>query len=288
MARANKTTGLEPELRRLMWILIIGTSAALLDTTVVNVAIDTMRQSLNVPVSMIQWVNTGYLLALGMVIPLTTWAVGRFGAKRMWLFSLAVFLLGSVLSGLSWDIGSLIAFRILQGVGGGLLVPIMQTLLVQAAGPQRIGRVMAVVGMPAMIVPILGPFVGGLIISNLSWRWIFYINVPICLIAMYLAWRGLPRSTARSSKPLDVRGLLLLSPALAALLFGLSQISGHGGFGRLQVLAPCWPARRCWRCSPDTRCAPRNRWSTYGCSGSARSPARPCCSSSPACRSTAC
>ncbi|MFI9161989.1 DHA2 family efflux MFS transporter permease subunit [Kitasatospora aureofaciens] len=237
MARANKADRLEPELRRLMGILIIGTSAALLDTTVVNVAIDSIKKSMDVPVSTIQWVNTGYLLALGMVIPLSAWAVGRFGAKRMWLFSLAAFLLGSVLSGAAWNIDSLITFRVLQGVGGGLLVPIMQTLLVQAAGAQRIGRVMAVVGMPAMVVPILGPFVGGLILSNLSWRWIFYINVPICLIAMVLAWRGLPDSTARAGKPLDVRGLLLLSPALAALLFGLSQVGAHG-FGQVQVVGP--------------------------------------------------
>lgn len=239
MTSANETERLDPALRRLMRILIIGTGAALLDTTVVNVAINTLRQDLGVPVATVQWVNTGYLLALGMVIPLTTWSVARFGAKQMWIFGLTTFLIGSVLSGCSWDIGSLIAFRVLQGIGGGLLVPIMQTLLVQATGGRRIGRVMAVVGMPSMIIPILGPFIGGLILSNLSWRWMFFINIPICLTGLYLAWRGLPDdSQTRKRKRLDVLGLVLLSPALAALLYGLSQVSGPGGFGRVEAFAP--------------------------------------------------
>lgn len=132
MASASEKDELDPALRKLMGILIVGIIAVLLDTTIVNVAINTLRQDLNVSVATIQWVNTGYLLALGMVIPLTAWTVARFGAKRMWLFSLALFLVGSVLSGAAWNVSSLIGFRVLQGIGGGLMFPILQTLLLQA------------------------------------------------------------------------------------------------------------------------------------------------------------
>ena len=238
MTSASKTDQLDPALRKLMGILIIGIIAVLLDTTIVNVAINTLRQDLDVSVSTIQWVNTGYLLALGMVIPLTAWTVARFGAKRMWLFSLTLFLAGSVLSGAAWDINSLIGFRVLQGIGGGLMFPILQTLLIQAAGAQRVGRLMAVVGMPAVFVPILGPVVGGLIISNMSWRWIFFINIPLCLVALVMAWRGLEESPGRSRIQLDVLGLMLLSPALAGMLYGLSQVGAEGGFAHTSVIAP--------------------------------------------------
>jgi EmrB/QacA subfamily drug resistance transporter len=238
MTSVSEKDHLDPALRKLMGILIIGIIAVLLDTTIVNVAINTLRQELDVSVSTIQWVNTGYLLALGMVIPLTAWTVARFGAKRMWLFSLALFLVGSVLSGMAWDVGSLIGFRVLQGIGGGLMFPILQTLLLQVGGAQRVGRLMAVVGMPAVVVPILGPVVGGLIITNASWRWIFFINIPICLIGLFLAWRGLPESEGRVKLRLDVRGLVLLSPALAGMLYGLSQVGAEGGFAHVSVLAP--------------------------------------------------
>ncbi len=228
---------LDPQLRKLSWILIVGLVAALLDTTVVNVAINTLRADLHASVPTIQWVNTGYLLAMGMVVPLSGWSMRRFGAKTMWLTALSVFLLGSVLSGAAWDIGSLIGFRVLQGLGGGLMFPILQTVLVRASGGRNIGRLMATVGLPAVVVPILGPVVGGLIISNADWRWIFFINVPVCLVGLVLAWRGVPDSPLEGDAKLDVIGLLLLSPALVALLYGLSQAANRG-FGDAAVVIP--------------------------------------------------
>ncbi|MEV6800338.1 MDR family MFS transporter [Micromonospora rifamycinica] len=230
------TAGLSPELRKLTRILILGAIAALLDTTVVNLAIDVLSREFDAPVSTIQWVNTSYLLALGIVIPVSGWSAARFGGKQMWMFALALFLLGSVLSGLAWSVVSLIIFRVVQGVGGGLLFPIQQTLLVQAAGGKQLGRVMAAITLPVVVVPILGPVVGGLILNNLSWRWIFYINVPICLIAIIAAHRGIPDTPKRGGQWLDLLGLSLLSPGLALLLFGLSQADGPGGFGRPVVL----------------------------------------------------
>jgi len=232
---------LDPQLIKLAAILLVGAIAGLLDTTVVNVGLDAIARDLHSTVASTQWVMTGYLLSYGMVIPLNGWAIARFGAKATWLTSLAVFLAGSIACGAAWNLGSLVAFRIVQGVGGGMLLPVLTTLLIQAAGGRPLGRLMSAVSLPAVLVPIAGPVVGGLIVSDLSWRWLFYVNVPICLLGLILAWRGLPASLATPAavKPrLDLAGLALLSPGLAAVLYGLAQVSVHHGFGHLIVLVP--------------------------------------------------
>ena len=230
---------MDPGLMRLAAILLVGAMAALLDTTIVNVAIQTIGRDLHAPLGTVQWVMTGYLLSYGMVIPLSGWALARFGGRATWLTALSVFLAASVAAGAAWNIGSLIAFRVVQGIGGGLLVPVLTTLLVQAAGGRPLGKLMATVSLPAVLVPILGPVAGGLIVSNLSWRWIFYVNVPICLTALVLAWRGMSPSRGTAAAPrLDVAGLALLSPAVALMLYGLAQVSGDGGFAHQGVLVP--------------------------------------------------
>lgn len=147
MANRKTKEPLEPALRRLIGILLIGLVAVLLDTTVVNVATARLTRELHTSVSVVQWVSTGFLLALGVSIPLTAWAVGRFGGRKVWLVGVALFLLGSVLSGFAWNISSLIAFRVLQGLGGGLMLPVQQTLLVRAAGQARLGRAMAAISL---------------------------------------------------------------------------------------------------------------------------------------------
>jgi EmrB/QacA subfamily drug resistance transporter len=230
---------IDPALRGLIWVLVLGALAPALDTTIVSVALDTLGRALHTSIATSQWTITGYLLAMGMAMPVTGWLAERFGGKRMWLCSLTVFLVGSALSGAAWNAGSLIVFRVIQGVGAGLMMPIVTTLLVQAAGPKRLGGMMAIAMLPIVVVPIFGPVVGGLIINNLSWRWIFYVNVPVCLTAMVLAWRAMPASTpAQHKHPLDVLGLALLSPGLALLIYGLSRATGHGGFGGTAALAP--------------------------------------------------
>jgi EmrB/QacA subfamily drug resistance transporter len=238
MATEDSKERLDPALLKLAGILVLGALAPLLDSTIVNVALHTLGRELGAPVATIQWVTTGYLLALSMAIPATGWAVRRFGGKRVWLASLALFLAGSVLSGIAWSTASLIAFRVLQGVGGGLMLPVLQTLLLRAAGGRRIGRLMAVVTLPALIGPIFGPVVGGLIVGHLSWRWIFFVNVPIVLLAVALAWRFLPADAPEGGGQLDWPGLLLLSPGLAGLVDGLAQAGERGGFAHPAVLLP--------------------------------------------------
>jgi EmrB/QacA subfamily drug resistance transporter len=231
--------GIDPALRRLSWILVLGGIAPALDTTIVNVALASIGHAMHTTVATTQWTLTGYLLATGIAMPVSTWATRRFGGKQLWMWSLVLFVASSALSGAAWDIASLICFRVIQGVAAGLLMPLVITLLVQAAGPTRLGRLIAIVTLPVAVVPILGPVVGGLIVNELGWRWIFYVNVPICIAAIALAWRYIPETTsARVPSHLDLLGLLLLSPGLALIIFAFAQATGPGGFLVAGVMVP--------------------------------------------------
>jgi EmrB/QacA subfamily drug resistance transporter len=230
-------------LGREVWIVagvvVVGVIMSILDTTIVNVALETLSRELDAPLNTIQWVSTGYLLALATVIPLAGWMSERFGSRRVWMTSVALFGAGSALCGLAWSAESLIAFRILQGFGGGMIMPVGMSLLAQTAGPSRVGRVMSVVGVPMLLGPILGPVIGGVIVDTVSWRWIFYVNVPIAAVALVLAARLLHADAGRADAGrLDWLGLALLSPGLAGIVFGLSESESHGGFGAPIVWGP--------------------------------------------------
>ena len=234
----STTTRREPSLLLLALVLVLGLVAPLLDTTIVNVAIPSLRRDLDTTVATIQWISTAYLLAMAVSIPVTGWAAQRFGARRVWIAALWIFLAGSVLSGLAWNIGSLIGFRALQGVGAGLLIPIMQTLLFSAAGGRPAGTTIALVSLPALLGPVFGPVIGGLIVDHLDWRWIFYVNPPLCLAAILLAIRYVPRDSGDHAQRLDLTGLLLLSPGLAALVYGLSKLGDSGSGTGPGVVVP--------------------------------------------------
>ncbi|NHI19611.1 multidrug efflux MFS transporter [Phycicoccus endophyticus] len=228
-----------PELRRTATAVVVGALAVVFDTTIVSISLPTLVEELHAPVHVIQWVSTGYLLALGVAIPLVGWLQARLGGRRLWMAALLVFLGASVLCASAWDATSLIVFRVLQGLGGGIMLPLMATLVVQAAGGRNLGRVMATMSLPAVLGRILGPVLGGLILEVADWRWMFLVNVPFCTVGLVLAWRMLPADRPRTSRPpLDVVGLLLLSPAVAGMLVGLSRLAEDGGAGRSEVLLP--------------------------------------------------
>src|ERR1700694_5640913 len=150
---------------RVAGFVVLGMLMSILDTTIVNVALRTLGHDLHSSISQIQWVVTGYLLSLAAVIPVTGWAARRYGAKRVYMTSLVLFTAGSALCAVAGSTTSLVLFRVLQGVGGGMLMPVGQLIMAQVAGPKRMGRVMGVVAMPAMLGPILGPVLGGLILD---------------------------------------------------------------------------------------------------------------------------
>jgi EmrB/QacA subfamily drug resistance transporter len=221
-------------------VVVLGAIMAILDTTVVNVALQQLAVEFETSFDTIQWVATGYMLALATVIPITGWASDRFGTKRLYLVAITLFLIGSMLAGTAWNIESLIVFRVLQGFGGGMLMPAGMTILTRTAGPERIGRVMSVLGVPMLLGPIAGPIIGGYLVDEVSWRWIFYINVPIGVITMLLAWRVLPKDDPETAERFDFLGMLMVSPGLAALIYGVSNIPSAGGVTAVEVWLPAF------------------------------------------------
>jgi EmrB/QacA subfamily drug resistance transporter len=218
-------------------VVMLGAIMSILDTTVVNVAIDHLAVAFHASLTTIQWVVTGYTLALAAVIPVTGWAADRFGTKRIYMTSLVLFTLGSIASGLSWSAESMIVFRVLQGIGGGMIMPSVMTIMTRKAGPHRMGRVMGILGVPMLIAPIMGPILGGWLVDDVSWRWIFFINVPIGIIAFILAQIVLEPDQPQPGHRFDWLGMLLLSPGLAIFIYGLAESSTYG-FGSARSWVP--------------------------------------------------
>jgi EmrB/QacA subfamily drug resistance transporter len=231
----------DPIERQVWWVaavVVIGSIMSIMATTIVNVALDRLSIELHASLADIQWVVTGYLLGMASVIPAAGWAVRRFGGKRLYLASVLAFVVASLLCAIAWSTASLVAFRVLQGIAGGFTLPVGQMMLARAAGPHRMGRVMSVVGVPMVLGPVLGPVLGGLIVDNLSWHWIFVINVPFGIAALALGHRCLPVRPRMPAGPLDVRGLALCSIGVPLVIYGLSRTTQSGGWTAPEVLVP--------------------------------------------------
>ncbi|MEU0690051.1 MFS transporter [Streptomyces uncialis] len=216
-------------MRKLLATLTLGAFLALLDTTITGVGIHTLADEFGSTLAAIQWVSTGYLLAVAVSAPLSGWGIDRFGARRMWLAGLSVFVAGSLASSLAWDVPSLIVTRMITGLGGGLLEPIMLATLARAAGRERVGRVLGLSAIPMTMGPVVGPVVGGLLLETLPWQWVFIVKVPLGALAIALAVRLMPAeapstpspgsASGEDSRRLDVLGVLLLPPGFAALMY---------------------------------------------------------------------
>jgi EmrB/QacA subfamily drug resistance transporter len=209
-----------------------------LDFTVVYVAQRTFMAVFHTPQVMAAWTATGYGLALAAAMAPSGWAINRFGSRRLVVGSVLLFTFSSVLCAMAPSITLLIAARVAQGIGCGLLLPTTFTVLARAAGPARLGRMMSLLSIPMLMGPILGPVLGGWLIDAFGWRWVFLINVPLGALAVVLAALTLPDDISGEAEPLALIEVLLLSPGIAAVLYGLSKLPEYGTITAPKVFAP--------------------------------------------------
>ena len=235
---ADYPENLDAHLLRIAGVCVLAAIMAILDTTVVSVAQRTFITEFDTTQAVVAWTMTGYTLSLATVIPLTGWAADRFGTKRLFMGSVLFFTLGSLLCAMAPNVTALVAFRVVQGLGGGMLMPLTFTILTREAGPRRLGRLMAVLGIPMLLGPMGGPILGGWLIDSFSWQWIFLINLPIGVLALVLASIVFPRDQPQPAEAFDFVGMLLLSPGLAAFLYGASSLPSRGSVTDPHVWLP--------------------------------------------------
>lgn len=227
--RENQSERLPAQVWKVASVAILGSLLAQIDSTVVNVSLSSLAADLHSTLVTIQWVTSGYLLALALLMPLNGWLVDRVGTRRLYLWCFSGFTMTSALCGMAWSAGSLIGFRILQGMVGGLLAPLAQLVMAQAAG-RHMARVFGYVAVPILLGPILGPVIAGAILQHFSWRWLFLVNLPVGALGLVLAVLFLPRDTGHPERrAFDFQGFLLLSPALVLFLYGADHINRPAG-----------------------------------------------------------
>jgi len=203
--------------------VIIGTFMVLLDSTVVNVALPTLVQYFDSPLHAIHWSIAAYTLALSAVIPLAGWMSDKFQPKRVFLISIGLFTIGSVLCAFAQTAEQLIGFRVLQGVGGGMVSPIGMAMVYRLAPPDKRGSVIGMFGIPLLLAPTLGPVISGWLIEFVSWQWIFLINLPIGVIGLLVGLKHLPLFPEKEAPSLDITGMILGPLAFAMITFGVSE-----------------------------------------------------------------
>ncbi|MGD9793276.1 MAG: DHA2 family efflux MFS transporter permease subunit [Acidimicrobiia bacterium] len=207
----------------------------IMDTTIVNVALRTMAEDFGRSTSSIEWVVIGYLLSLAVWIPASGWIGDRFGTKRTILFAIAIFTISSALCGMSGSLNQLIAARILQGVGGGMLAPVGTAMLYRAFPPERRAKASTVLMIPVVVAPASGPVLGGLIIEHASWHWIFLVNIPIGVITFVFGLVMLTEYRERTVTAFDLPGFVLSAGALACVLYAVSQ-GPAAGWGSPEIV----------------------------------------------------
>ncbi|WP_127584460.1 DHA2 family efflux MFS transporter permease subunit [Paenibacillus koleovorans] len=207
--------------------IIAGVFMVILDATAMNVALSSLVHDFDAPLSRLQWTVTGYMLAQASVIPLSGWLSDRFGAKRVFLVSVVLFTVGSALCALPNSAEWLILFRVIQGLGGGCVLPVAMAYVYRLSPPEKVGVVMGMMGVPILFAPAIGPVLSGWLVEFHSWRWIFLINIPIGLICLWVGLRRLPKIDKQRVATIDVPGIILGPLAFAALSYGVSE-GAHG------------------------------------------------------------
>lgn len=205
--------------------VMTGAIMSALDTSIVNVALPYMRGSMGASVEEIAWVSTAYILSNVIIMPIVGLLSSRYGRKNFYIVSVIMFTLTSLLCGLAWDLNSMIVFRVLQGIGGGALIPISQAILRESYPPEKQGMAMGIFGLGVVMGPAFGPTIGGWLTDNFSWPWIFYINLPIGILNIFLTMKYIfdPPYLVRKKEPLDYWGLSLLVIGLGSLQLMLEE-----------------------------------------------------------------
>ena len=210
-------------------VVIMGSFMPILDTTIVNVGLPKMMAHFGSTVDQIEWVVTAYMISFAIIMPAMNWLQRAFGLKTIFMASLIIFCLGSALCGVAWNLDSMVFFRVIQAIGGGAMMPTGLTLISEVFPPQERGMATGIWSIGAMVAPTIGPFVGGYLVDEISWRWIFYINLPMGSAAMLAAFGVLPfRPPASIRKPFDFIGFGSFSIFLAFLLVALTQGQREG------------------------------------------------------------
>lgn len=211
-----------------MSILIIGAFMSILDSSIVNVALPKIMSVFSAQTSDIQWVLTSYMLVLGVVVPVTGYLGDRYGYKTMYIVSLIIFTAGSALCGLAWSTWAMVGFRVIQGIGGGMIMPLTMSMVYQVVPRHKIGFALGIWGIAAMAAPALGPTMGGYLVDYFNWRMIYTINVPIGIAAIILGFVYLDETAKNADLKFDFTGFVFSSIGLFCLLFALSEGTDKG------------------------------------------------------------
>ncbi|AZI44661.1 DHA2 family efflux MFS transporter permease subunit (plasmid) [Deinococcus psychrotolerans] len=224
----SAATGQLENWRAPLLILVIGAFMAVLDTSIVNVALPDMINVFGVDQAGIEWVSTAYTLALGVITPLSGWLGAKFGIRSMYVVALIIFTIGSGLCALSWSLNSMIAFRIVQAIGGGLIMPAVQAMMIRMVPRNQLGAAGGIFGMAILLAPAIGPTLGGYLVEFVDWRWIFTINLPVGVLAIFMALRGVPNVAPVHTEAFDWWGAGAIAVSLFSLLLATSEGTAWG------------------------------------------------------------
>src|ERR1700732_217885 len=231
--QARDTVTLSHTAKRLLpWLVAVGFFMESLDTTILNTAVPAISQALKVAPLSMKAVLASYTLSLAVFIPISGWMANRFGTRKVFASAIGTFTLGSFLCGISSDIHWLVAFRILQGCGGAMMLPVGRLTMVRTFAKSELIRAMSFVSIPALVAPMVGPLAGGGIIHYFHWSIIFFVNIPIGFVGLILVYRHMPNYRARRNYPLDVVGLILFGSGVALLSYVLEVFGEHSLSGR--------------------------------------------------------
>lgn len=207
-------------------VMVLGTLPPMLDSTIINVAVNSLVGIFSTTLAVMQWVVTGYVLAMGVAVPFSGWLAKKIDEKTVFMSSLGLFLLASLLAGVAWSVESLIIFRIIQGFATGILLPTMTTMLAKLAGGENLGKVMSLISIPIVFCPIIGPVIGGLILQYLPWNWLFLVNIPVGIAGLICVQWKMPRFEADDKvAKLDWPGVLLLAIVSGTLIYGVTRLT---------------------------------------------------------------